>query len=107
MVVPTEELNMKTYAQNINMEFGERVLRGGVGMIMLETVLLTPALTPPLIAGFAFSALYVVFTAIIGQDPVYALAMIAQSRGDKTKGSVAPYPAPAQPRIVLEYKDAA
>lgn len=64
---------MKTYQRNENMEFGEQVLRGGVGLIMLETVLLGTAMSPALIAGLSLTALYMAFTALTGWDPVYAL----------------------------------
>lgn len=91
-VKPTEEMNMKSNEHNGNMEFGEKVLRGGVGMIMLETVLLTPALTPVLIASLSLAALYLVFTAIIGRDPVYALAKGTPEYSKPVEGSVTPYP---------------
>jgi hypothetical protein len=92
-VKPMEETSMKILAQTGNIELGEQVLRGGVGMIMLETVLLTPALTPALIAGLAIAALYLVFTAIIGRDPVYALAQGSRQHREAMKASVTPYPA--------------
>ena len=100
---------MNTYSQNQigNMEFAEQVLRGGVGMIMLETVLLTPALSPTLIAGMSIAALYLVFTAIIGRDPVYSLGQASQQRVEKVKASVTPYPARTQASVPHGHKKAA
>ena len=83
---------MKTYEQNGNMEFGERVLRGGVGLIMIETVLLTPALAPAVIAGLSLTALYMVFTAIMAWDPLYTLAQGKHHHGETVKASVTPFP---------------
>jgi len=84
---------MKTYEQNGNMEFGEQILRGGVGLIMIETVLLTPAVAPAVIAGLSLAALYMVFTAIMAWDPIYALAQALQPRVEETtKASVTPFP---------------
>ena len=98
---------MKIYAQNGGMEFGEKVLRGGVGMIMIETVLLTPALSPALIAGFALVALYLVFTAIIGWDPLYALAKGSQTHGEKISVGVSSHVAPSRVSVAWDYKKAA
>ena len=98
---------MKAYRQTRKMEFAEQVLRGGVGMIMLETVLLTPALTPVLIAGLSVAALYMVFTAIIGRDPVYALAKGAHEDREPVKGIVTPYPAPSRVAVAKDHKKAA
>jgi hypothetical protein len=103
---PTEEVTMNSYTENGSMEFGEMVLRGGVGMIMLETVLLTPALSPALIAGFSLGALYLVFTAIIGRDPVYALAKRSH-RHEEAKVSVTPAVTPIRVRVARDYKKAA
>lgn len=97
---------MNTYTENGSMEFGEKVLRGGIGMIMLETVLLTPALSPALIAGFALAALYLVFTAIIGRDPVYALAPRSHRR-EETTVDVTPAVAPTRSNVARDYKKAA
>jgi hypothetical protein len=107
MFKPTEDTNMKTYAKNGNMEFGEQVLRGGVGMIMLETVLLTPALSPALIAGLAIVALYMVFTAIMGWEPLYALAPSTQQNDETVKASVTPSPAQSQASFIRDFKQAA
>jgi hypothetical protein len=107
MVKPVEDTNMKIVSNNGNMEFGEQVLRGGVGMIMLETMLLTPALTPVLIAGFSIAALYLVFTAIMGWDPVYSLAQVSLQRGERAKASVTPYPAPSRVSVSHDYRKAA
>ena len=98
---------MKTYDQNGNMEFGEQVLRGGVGMIMMGTVLLTPALAPALIAGLSITALYMVFTAIMGWEPLYTLAQGTQQADMAVKASVTPYPAQSQPSFTRDYKQAA
>jgi hypothetical protein len=100
-------MNMKAYRQTRKMEFAEQVLRGGVGMIMLETVLLTPALTPVLIAGLSLAALYMVFTAIIGQDPFYSLGYWLLQRGKRVKASVTPYPARNQVSVTHDRKKAA
>ncbi len=83
---------MNTYEQNGNMEFGERVLRGGVGLIMMETVFLTPALTPAVIAGLTFAALYMVLTAIMAWEPLYTLAKGTHQHGETVKASVSPFP---------------
>ena len=98
---------MNTFAQTGNMEFAEQVLRGGVGMIMLETVLLTPALAPALIAGLAIAALYMVFTAIMGRDPVYALAQGSRHHRETMKASVTPYPARSKVSISRDRMKAA
>ena len=98
---------MTTYGQIENMEFGEQVLRGGVGMIMLGTVLLTPVLAPEMIAGFAFAALYMVFTAILGWDPIYTVAQASQQRAETVKAEVAHYPGRPQPSLIRDYKQAA
>lgn len=99
---------MKTYEQNGNMEFGERVLRGGVGMIMIETALLTPAATPVVIAGLIFAGLYMALTAIMAWDPLYALAQGLQRRGEETvKASVTPLPSRPETGVAHGHKKAA
>ncbi len=93
---------MNTYEQNGNMEFGEQILRGGVGLIMIETVLLTPAVAPAVIAGLSLAALYMVFTAIMAWDPVYALAQGLLHRGEEPiKASVTPLP--SRPETVVSH----
>ena len=93
---------MKTYEQNGNMEFGEQILRGGVGLIMIETVLLTPALAPAVIAGLIFAGLYMALTAIMAWDPIYALGQDLQHRGEETvKASVTPLP--SRPETVVSH----
>ena len=99
---------MKTYEQNGNMEFGEQVLRGGVGLIMIETVLLTPALAPAVIAGLSLTALYMVFTAIMAWDPLYALGQGLQQRGEETvKASVTRLPSRSETVVSHGHKKAA
>jgi len=83
---------MKTYDKIGNMEFGERVLRGGVGLIMMETVFLATALTPAVIAGLTFAALYLALTAIMAWDPIYTLTPSSQHGGETAKASVTPLP---------------
>ena len=83
---------MKTYEQNGNMEFGERVLRGGVGMIMIEMALLTPAVTPVVVAGLIFAGLYMALTAIMAWDPLYTLTQGTHHHGETVKASVTPFP---------------
>jgi hypothetical protein len=100
-------MNMKTYTEHGAMEFGEKVLRGGVGLIMIETVFWHPGLTPAVIAGLIFAALYLVFTAIIGRDPVYALAKGAHEDREPVKGIVTPYPAPSRVAVAKDHKKAA
>jgi len=98
---------MKTYEQTRNMEFGEQVLRGGVGLIMIEVMLLTPALTPVLIAGLSLTALYMVFTAIMGWDPIYSVAHSSQPRGEAFKAEVMPYSPQKRYGGAPDYKKAA
>jgi len=98
---------MKTFEQNGNMEFGEQVLRGGVGLIMIETMLLTPALSPALIAGLSLAALYMVFTAIMGWDPLYSMTQSSQPRGEMIKAEVRPYPIHKRYGGSPDYKKAA
>jgi hypothetical protein len=106
-------MDMNTYGQTENrignMEFGERVLRGGVGMIMMETVFLATALTPALIAGLTFAALYLVLTAIMAWDPIYALAQLSlQGKGGEVvKASVTPLPSRPETRVSHGHKKAA
>jgi hypothetical protein len=100
-------MNMNTYEQNGNMEFGEQVLRGGVGLIMMETVFLTTALTPALIAGLSMAALYMVFTAIMAWDPIYALAQSLQHGGEVTKASVTTLPSRPETSVSHGHKKAA
>ena len=92
---------MKTYEKIGNMEFGERVLRGGVGLIMMEAVFLTPALTPVVIAGLTFAALYLTLTAIMAWDPIYTLAPNSQHSGETIKASVTPLP--SRPETVVSH----
>ena len=106
-VKSTEDMNMKTYEQNGNMEFGERVLRGGVGLIMMETVFLTPALSPVLIAGLTFAALYLVLTAIMAWDPIYVLGQASQRSGEVVKASVTPLPSRSETSASHGHKKAA
>lgn len=80
---------MATYERNENMEFGEQVLRGGVALIMMATVLTTPALSPAIIAGLSLAAIYAAFTAVTGWDPLYAL-------GQALQPAPAPVPAPVK-----------
>lgn len=84
---------MTTYERNENVEFGEQVLRGGVSLIMLQTVLLTPALSPLAIAGLSLAAIYVAFTAITGWDPVYAAVRGLQPSLAVSGASIEAFPA--------------
>ena len=98
---------MKTYEQNGNMEFGERVLRGGVGMIMIETALLTPAATPVVIAGLIFAGLYMALTAIMAWDPIYALFERIIPQVEPTKASVTHLPSRSGTPVSRGHKKAA
>lgn len=98
---------MKTYTEYGTMEFGEKVLRSGVGLIMIETVFWHPGLTPAVIAGLCYAALYLVFTAIIGRDPVYALAQWVQELRAPAKGMVTSYRAPSPVPVHPNHKKAA
>jgi hypothetical protein len=55
-----------------NVGTAERAVRGTVGLIAMEAVLLIPALAAAGVAGLSMLALYMVFTAITGWDPFYA-----------------------------------
>ena len=98
---------MKTYEKIGNMEFGESVLRGGVGLIMMEIVFLTPALTPVVIAGFTFTALYLVLTAIMAWDPIYVLGQASQRGEEVTKASVTSLPSRPETIVSHDHKKAA
>ena len=98
---------MKTYQRNENMEFGEQVLRGGVGLIMLEAVLLSTAMSPALIAGLSLTALYMAFTALTGWDPIYALGQAAQPHHWALKANLTPHLAHDKHDAAKGYKLAA
>ena len=99
---------MNTYEQNGNMEFGEQILRGGVGLIMIETVLLTPAVAPAVIAGLSLAALYMVFTAIMGWEPIYSLGQALQHRGEEVaKASVTRLPSRSEAGVTHDHRKAA
>ena len=98
---------MKTYEQNTNMEFGEQVLRGGVGAIMLGVALFLPAVSSAEIAGLSMVALYMVFTAIMGWDPIYALLERFIPQVESTKASVTHLPSRSKPPVSHGHKKAA
>ena len=98
---------MKTYEQNTNMEFGEKALRGGVGAIMLGVALFLPAVSSTEIAGLSMAALYMVFTAIMAWDPIYALFERIIPQVEPTKASVTPLPSRGKTPVSHGHKKAA
>ena len=98
---------MKTNTEYGSMEFGEKVLRSGVGLIMMETVFLHPGLTPTVIAGLTFAALYLVLTAIIGRDPLYLLAPRVHQADERENVSVTPIRAQHPVETITQHKKAA
>ncbi len=98
---------MTTYTEIENVGTAERVVRGVVGMGLLEAVLLVPALSPAMIALFSMVALYAVFTAIIGVDPFYAISRVVQRRGEAVKASVTAIPSHSETAATRHYKKAA
>ena len=97
---------MKTYEQNTNMEFGEQVLRGGVGAIMLGVGLFLPGVTSTELAGLSMAALYMVFTGIMAWDPIYALFGRFIPQIEPTKASVTQLPRREAP-VSHDHKKAA
>lgn len=63
---------------NDNISTTERVMRGFVGLVLLEVILLVPV-SASVIAILSMVALYLVFTAIMAWDPVNLLGKKAPS----------------------------
>jgi hypothetical protein len=85
----------------------EQVMRGSVGMALVEMALLIPALSPALIAAFSLVAIYAVITAIMAWDSLYAAVRYGQHRGEKVKASVTPYPGRTQAGVSHDRRKAA
>lgn len=66
----------------------ERIIRTAIGVLMIEAALAAPSAS---MGWLIMAALYPVFTAIIGWDPVYALFRHAQGRPAATDTSLAPH----------------
>jgi len=56
-----------------NMGSAERGARSVLGLGMIVAVLVTPAFSETAVAGLSMSSIYIMFTAITGWDPFYAL----------------------------------
>lgn len=98
---------MNTYEQNTNMEFGEQVLRGGVGAIMLGVALFLPGVSSAEIGGLSMAALYMVFTGIMAWDPIYALFSRFIPQVEPTKASVTHLPSRSKTSVSHGHKKAA
>ena len=68
---------MNSQAENFpsieNMGSAERGARALLGLGMIVTVLVTPTLSEAAVAALSLSSIYIMFTAITGWDPIYAL----------------------------------
>jgi len=66
-----------------NVTNNERTFRGVFGMGLLTTVAAGTIAAPAVIFGTSMIAVYLVMTAIIGSDPVYATAKAVATSTDR------------------------
>ena len=96
---------MATYERIENMVIGEQSFRGVVGALMVFALVLAP-LSVPVLAGLSLGSIYVVFTAITGWEPLYALgrALRPEAVVELPEPEI---PAAAHYHVIEEHKKAA
>jgi len=91
-----------------NMTKAEGVLRGVVGMALIEIILLVPFLSEATIAVLATISIYIVLSAVMRWDPFYGLIAKFGRHASPVPASVVPTPERHhKTRIETERKKAA
>lgn len=98
---------MASNERNENMGFGEQLLRGAVGLVIMETVIMAASLTPAMMAVLSLLSIYVMFTAATGWDPVYAAIRSLRSAEPSPLASISAFPAPAETAAARAHKKVA
>jgi Inner membrane protein YgaP-like, transmembrane domain len=83
-----------------NMGRAERGLRSLLGLGMIVTVLVLSSLSETLVAGLSMLSIYIMFTAITGWDPIYAL-----TRKSRHHSTPIPPTATVRPRTTVNHSD--
>ena len=91
-----------------NMSKAEGILRGVVGMAVIEAVLVIPSLSEKTLALLVSIGIYIVMSAIMSWDPLYALlGKFGRQTSAATMG-VMPLPEPStKSEFEVEHKKAA
>jgi hypothetical protein len=96
------------YSDLGNMSKAEGILRGVVGMAVIEAMLVIPSLSEMTLAVLVSISIYIVMSAIMRWDPLYALLGSLGRQASSTALTVTPLPKPqSKPESVVEHKKAA
>jgi len=91
-----------------NMSKAEGILRGVVGMAVIEAVLVIPSLSEKTLALLVSIGIYIVMSAIMSWDPLYALLGKFSRQTAAATISVMPLPEPhSQAGVEVEHKKVA
>jgi len=96
------------YSELENMSKAEGILRGVVGMTAIEAMLVIPSLSETTLAVLVSISIYIVMTAIMRWDPLYALLGKFGRQTSAATIVVTPLPEPhSKAEIEVENKKAA
>jgi len=90
-----------------NIGWIERSVRSLLGLGMIITVLTIPSLSETAVAGLSMLSIYIMFTAITGWDPIYALTRKPSRQSTPLPPTATIRPINGIKRPVNEYKKAA
>jgi hypothetical protein len=90
-----------------NMEQVERSLRCLLGLGMIVSVLVIPSLSEQALADLSMLSIYIMFTAITGWDPIYALIRKPLHRSPPIPPTATIHPLNSVDRLDREFKKAA
>jgi hypothetical protein len=90
-----------------NIGWIERGVRSLLGLGMIFTVLVIPSLSEAVVAGLSMLSIYIMFTAITGWDPIYALTRKPSRQSTPVPPTATIRPINGIKRSVNEYKKAA
>ena len=68
-----------THTEPENMEKAEGVLRGVLGLALIEAIVLIPTLSEAALAVITAASIYIGLTAVTRWDPIYALLRLADA----------------------------
>ena len=96
------------YSELGNMSKAEGILRGVVGMAVIEAMLVIPSLSETTLAVLVSISIYIVMSAIMRWDPLYALLGKFGRQTSSATIAVTPLPEPhSKAEVEVERKKAA